>query len=444
MPVTIRRTNEQAHWRIEAGPSRPRISGAPAPFPAEAMLSFFYPLLMVLLLLFNPQISPLGPAAQIAASVLMLLWTLRTRPAALKGQWLVLLPAAICLASLLWSISRDLTLRAGAQLFFTLLGGVMIGIVPRPRAAVAGVFLGFLIFVMVALVAGGSVALGNSGAEAFSGLNNSKNYFAAQVVILLVSAAAIVPVARSRPWLGILPAAGAFLIGGVALIEAHSATAIISSIAGVAIFLAAFISMRLPPRGRILAIFATMIVMTPLAAVHDDLEAAVTGEALDAFHKSSTLTGRAELWRTADHLISARPLLGQGYYTFWVRGNLAAEDLWQRNHIQARFGFNFHNTPRELAMGIGWVGFAAVAANLLFLIGLLVWTNLTRPTVHLAFWLAVAGCIVVRLFTESLFPIPFATETVLLAAALAAGVEQSRRRKLVGAPRDAFFRPTLV
>lgn len=416
-----------------------RTAGLSAAMITDA-LSFLFPFAMMLLILFNPQISPAGPALQILLTLAVAFFLIRTRPRALLAQGWILSIGLLCLGSAVWSVAPALSARAGAQVTLTLLSGVLIGLLPRQGRVITAIFAGFFLYVVVSLAIGGSVALGNSGAQAFSGLNSSKNYFAATVVFLMVAAVAMMAAATRWRRLALAVGGLALLVGAFALLDARSATAIIASAAGIALFGLAWLALRLPTRTRLVVIGVALFSITPLALVTEDIETAVVGGTLSTFDKNAGLTGRGALWKSADRIIGNRPLLGRGYYTFWVRGNPAAERLWFQNHIAGRYGFNFHNVQREVTVAIGWVGFTAMMLVIAGGVAILLVRSIFAPTLPMAFWFAIAGCILLRFGTEAVFPVPFAMETVLLAAALGYALAQLRGADAGSGPgaRTAF------
>ena len=77
--------------------------------------------------------------------------------------------------------------------------------------------------------------------------------------------------------------------------------------------------------------------------------------------KDPTLSGRTEIWSFAIDKIYQRPLLGWGYFGFWVQANPAALSIAQTIALIHRTWYvavlpNAHNTLLEMPLEIGVVG----------------------------------------------------------------------------------------
>ena len=84
---------------------------------------------------------------------------------------------------------------------------------------------------------------------------------------------------------------------------------------------------------------------------------------LDAFGKSSTLTGRTLIWDVALGVIAEHPILGVGYRAFWLapqfaNGQMAIVDA---GAVTSR---SFHNFVLEILVSAGWPGLIAMFALL--------------------------------------------------------------------------------
>jgi exopolysaccharide production protein ExoQ len=147
------------------------------------------------------------------------------------------------------------------------------------------------------------------------------------------------------------------------------------------------------------------------------------------FDKDPTLTGRTYLWYRAAELIREHPLLGRGFYAFWLQGNIDAEGLWRYFGIGGRGGFTFHNTFVEILVMLGYAGLvligAVVALGVIFLIRRFV----MRPTLTQVFWMAILLYELARTPIETIGVAPFYFSTAVVFAALGAAFQRSRSRK---------------
>jgi exopolysaccharide production protein ExoQ len=155
------------------------------------------------------------------------------------------------------------------------------------------------------------------------------------------------------------------------------------------------------------------------------------------FDKDPTLTGRTYLWYRAAELIHEKPVLGRGYYAFWLQGNTDAEGLWRYFGIQERGGFTFHNTLVEILVSLGWAGVVVIGATVLIGAVALVRRFVSRPNLALVFWIAIFLYQLARTPIESIGIAPFYFSTVLCFAALGAAFGRVRAPR----PQRAPYRP---
>jgi exopolysaccharide production protein ExoQ len=155
------------------------------------------------------------------------------------------------------------------------------------------------------------------------------------------------------------------------------------------------------------------------------------------FDKDPTLTGRTYLWYRAADLIQEKPMLGRGYYAFWLQGNIDAEGLWRYFGIQERGGFTFHNTLVDILVTLGWVGALVIAATLLVAAVLLVRKFVERPNLAMVFWVGILLYQVSRMGIETIGLAPFYFSTALFFAALGAAFGRVKVRKVARAPHRA-------
>jgi exopolysaccharide production protein ExoQ len=104
---------------------------------------------------------------------------------------------------------------------------------------------------------------------------------------------------------------------------------------------------------------AASVVLTAIGAA---VGAQVLPGVLGAFGRNATLSGRTEVWAAVMRSIDKHPLLGYGYYAFWL--GLKGESGNVIHSINWSFGYA-HNELLEIWLQLGIVGVICVAATFL-------------------------------------------------------------------------------
>lgn len=392
-------------------------------------------------LLFIVQLGAIG-AAIIAVLTPLYLYLRRRKLGAvlLPRSFLFVLPA-LALVSVVWSEAPKETLKGALELGITVVAGLLLSSARSQESVLRGLSLGFIVYIGVALVQGGTVGIGvGSGGEAFSGLTNSKNLLAdiASSGAIISMVVAIMGVSRRR-WIwasiGLLGVA----LGIQAIAGARSAGAMLGLMMGMG---AVGLLLPLLAAGKIVRAWLTSVVAICLIAVglcYRWLAQAMVDLGAQVFDKDPTLTGRTYLWYRAADLIAEKPWLGRGYQAFWQQGNTDAEGLWQYFGITGRGGFTFHNTGVEILVALGWVGLIVIAATMLTGVVALVRRFVVRPDLALVCWVGLLLYQLARTPIESIGLAPFYFSTVLAFAALGAAFCRVRatRSRMRHAPRGA-------
>ena len=277
----------------------------------------------------------------------------------------VLLVPAFATLSVLWSDTPATTLRASIQYGTTVLCGLIAARVVSVRSLTTGGMIGGFVILLYSHNDGTFAYDYLDASYALQGAFNSKNQlgsFAALTAFLAVAFTV-----RSGTPLVLRALAGAVAVFAVwTLIRSDSATSAIAILAGLFTALVVLGMMRIGIGARAQSIVIVLCIAMGLAAL-----AAFVG-ALDTvfavFGKDSTLTGRTFLWSMGLLFGEERPLLGLGYYAFWVHNRPEAEDLWLVFYITARTGFHFHNTLVESFVALGLVGTALVGSWMVALV----------------------------------------------------------------------------
>ena len=262
--------------------------------------------------------------------------------------------AALAMLSALWSLAPVLSVYHGAQLFLTLL----VGLVIRERFGVEGLARMLFFALLAALALSLPLGAAGRGINAYGewrGVFSHKNVLGAAMTTLFFLSLARLLSGRDR-------ATALAGIGGAPLALALSGSAaamvVFAALLAATPFLIAWRAgwgARLAALGLALAAAAGAL----LAAAALGLDPVET--ALGALGKDRTLTGRTLLWRFAAEAAAERPLLGYGYKAWWESGATGATYL--RYAIGQDLWF-FHNNFLEVQVALGAVGMLAFAIGL--------------------------------------------------------------------------------
>lgn len=420
--------DQQRHARAELAAQR-TASAAPEEQPSfgfrlagrwvdgDAIFAFGFFLPMVFLV----QFATLG-AAMIAGLTPLYLFFRRKELARIMAPRLFLFAfPVIAVVSVVWSETPKETLKFALELVVTVTAALLLSSACNQRAVLKAIALAFLIYCADAVLTGGRVAVGATGADAFSGLTNSKNLMADIASTgLIVSLAAVLMAAQARDLLWAAICGAGVLIELYCVVGARSAGAVLGLVMGLAPLAALS---ALIPAGRALRAWATSMVAVGLLVVSLNfrvISQAIIDLSLSVFDKDPTLTGRTYLWYRAFELIREKPALGRGYFSFWLQGNLDAEGLWRYAGISERSGFNFHNTLVDLLVTVGWLGAAVLIVTVLIGAVALVRRFVDRPGLALVFWISILLYELSRTPIETLGIQPFYFSTTLVFGALGA------------------------
>lgn len=282
--------------------------------------------------------------------------------AALERNWGLFLFPLVCVASVLWSFDRPVTLVASLQLTMTCLIATYIGWRFSPAVLTRVVFVLLSLSVLASLLHGLSGALPWPAFDrdgALTGLFTQKNMLGQRALFAMLAALAICLSARRLGGLLSRPAAlTSVALCLVAILWAQSVTSMILAPAfcGAMLLLCAPrlpVALSLPLAGIALIVLALAPVLLAISGVDP------IGAVLSATGKDATLTGRTELWRVALDQAQSHPLLGVGYMAFWSAPEFLNERLATR-HAGAITSTSFHNFALEARVAAGWPGLIAL------------------------------------------------------------------------------------
>jgi O-antigen ligase len=276
---------------------------------------------------------------------LYLFWS-RTRNIRIARFNYVLPLAAVSLflISVLWSLDPRLTLTQGTAYFFVVLGAI--GLVETWDSDE----LMDLIALICGLAAVASVVqffIAPDPIE-FRGIFPQKNALGQDMALGVLTGLHGAQIKGGRRFSNICIVALCTIVAFMS----KSATSTLL----IAVFFWLNILARIYLRGgsfRILSTFLTICcVPIVIFVMHSDL-------IFELFGKDTTLTGRTILWQYVIDNITKKPLLGWGFYSFWLPGNPATLQIYEElraNNWVTGFIANAHNGLLELLLEIGFLG----------------------------------------------------------------------------------------
>lgn len=402
----------------ERGPRSSGRSQRVRTAPPAFQLNFANPQLALVastLLVTLATIQVFGPISNLVQIALVLgLGAVHWRAVAssLPKVWIFLAYPMLAIASTYWSSAPDVSFRYSVQLAFTVMGGLVVAAALDPRRFMTALYLGS------AIVALGSLFSGRYGPSmegpVMIGLTGSKNQMAFVSQLTLAAAAAIfLDKTQSKILRATTPVAA--MIAFTLLVQAKSATGILTALGAAAAFLGLMFLRRFPPRIRLVAVLAGLVLVTPMVVMKDAIIEQAQYVSTTVFKKDATLTGRTYLWAQADRLIEQRPIVGHGYRSVWLGKSVTTTGLLRWANLPDGRGFNFHNTFKEVTVDTGVVGLVIFT----FTLGLIGWMMLRRfledGTVYWALFFSTYLSYLARAFTELIIG-PFAATGLILFA----------------------------
>lgn len=363
-------------------------------------------------------------------AILAVRW--RELPRAAPIAALLLAMPLFAMASAAWSVEPGVSLRYGAQLALTALMGIALVRFVATRNLPLVVLAGAAPAVLLGLLSGnvgpspdGPVMIG------FTGSKNQMSY----ICLFWIAAALCVAGSRHRHWLVRLAALASLVPAALLLVQADSATAMIS-LAVLVVFLTALaVAAALGPGVRVFALVSSALLGLTAIAAAPQIERYADTFRADVLGKDRRLTGRTLLWASADSLIDQRPVVGHGYKAIWMgpRG----EGLLARNDKSDGRSFHFHDTVREIRVDLGLVGLVLflVPLGLAVLRAIVLLVDRIGPA--RAFAASSLLVLLLRSRTELIVG-PFLVDTVILFAAIALFLGARREPRQVRSGRESI------
>lgn len=313
--------------------------------------------IIVAALTLNLVIGPLTPLTFIAALPALVVLRWEQLPAALGRCWPLLTLPGFALMSAAWSSVPGTTLYYGTLYLLTVLNGIAIGAVMRGSAMIKGLFIGFAVYALLTVISGQWTSWNGPGGIAFRGLAGSKNSAGDTAGLTIIVTCVMLAWAAKQRSIGYASIAIATLpLALFALWFSRATGALLATVIATVMLAILMASRTVPTQARTGIAIAAIMTLLLAMLLSEFWLPALFDLILAESGKDAGLTGRADLWRKADQLISDKPWLGLGYHAFWLHNNLDAEYLWRLMGIGSRMGFNFHNTFREILVHLGYVG----------------------------------------------------------------------------------------
>ena len=291
-----------------------------------------------------------------------MLWRDRAQAfAAARAVPLMMGLIAVAALSTLWSIDSGATLRRSVWLALSMAFGLYLAWRHDWKSLLNVLAGGFIVLIAGSFALGllapsiGRMTFEHPGA--WSGLWTHKNTLGGIMAlgVAINAAAAIVTPERRKLWIAF--AIAAFML----VVLSTSKTALIASMLGVGMIGFCMIVRRGPVH--MIAGLATasvaIVTITGIVLLAPDLLVAAIGRDL-------TLTGRTDIWEASARFVEAKPWLGYGYYAFWLPDDGPA--YWVRQAVAWQVA-SAHSSWLELALGVGRIGVALFALQLLATLG---------------------------------------------------------------------------
>lgn len=338
----------------------------------------------------------IGVALQLGVWMLLLMHMVIFNPKTfleLFKWWPIMLVPLFALASTAWSVVPDVTLRFSIQLILTALIGITIAKAVTARRFVALLFLAMMLMCIVSIMTG-RTGPGPNG-PVLIGLVGSKNEMAYAAQMLMTASFAVL-IDRGQAISLRLGAMAGLVIGLGILALGQAAGAVLTTACSFVVLIAVATLHLFKLQGRLVILAACAIMLTPVVIAHEQITTAVERFVFDAFDKDASLSGRTYLWDRADDLIREKPALGRGWRATMAGGTVEGQGILRWAGVQDGRGFHFHNTYRDLAVDLGFVGMGLFAVTLFGALFALVRNVVFHPTPPYGFFLATVLVVIAK------------------------------------------------
>jgi exopolysaccharide production protein ExoQ len=324
--------------------------------------------------------------------------------------WPLLLTPLLAMASALWSSAPDMSLRYGAQLLFTFVTAVFLARLLSARQWLIVFFVSTLVFCLASMA---SMRTGISAVGmVLIGLTGSKNAMSNEAQMLLMSGFTVLLLSGVSKPLRLAALLALPLAAALVVVTSSATSAILAVVGTVTIFLL-WLGERLTPGMRLSVLFFSAVLLIPLFMLAPEISALRDHILYDTLNKDPTLTGRTLLWARADDLIARKPFLGHGYQAIWMGDSFDSIGLKRLTGIEDGRTFHFHNTWRQVAVDLGFVGLAIFAGTLVLSLLKGLSQALIGPRVATSFFFVTLALTVATGFADTILQ-PFLSGTLML------------------------------
>lgn len=334
-----------------------------------------------------------------------------TFPILIRCWPLLLLPVWAVLTSP-YAVVPNFALRASIQMVLTVQVSVLLCVWLRPRTIILTVLAATGICGIL------SIFITSYHDGAMTGIFAHKNMLGAKMLLLWSSSLCVALDHWMKLWIRVI-AFGLSALALALILASHSATALVLAL--IVVFLIGGFSFfagrgNATPMDRIalgLIIIGTLGISVPsLVAVSP---ASLFGYLLESLGKSSTLTGRTELWAYAEDVIRLRPWIGHGSAGFWrYEENDLVRQIFAEFHKSPNQVFSFHNSYYEVSVNFGLIGLGLTIFTVLWAFSCQLIQLAVRGGMPFIFFPTVASVELVRSFVESSLMKPFLMANMLI------------------------------
>lgn len=330
-----------------------------------------------------------------------------------KQLWLIFSWPLLALVSVTWSLAPGLTAYHAAQLFMTML----VGLVMQERLGIFRIvillFVALAIGILASLVVvtlGQSYALSLNGE--WKGIFQHKNVLGLSAAMLIYTGILLV----KKYWLVVLPI---LALAITAIVRARSATSLVALCAVIAV-IPVILILRL--RLHSLAAAGSFLIAGAVLAAGWVLvgDISLVEDLLSALGRDNTLTGRSDLWDFGWQAFLTHPILGLGYKAYWVSDATSAAYL--KYFVRQDLWF-FHNNWLEVAVGTGLVGLALFILGLVQVIVLVIGANRRTPGIPAAWSLMFLVHVLILCAVENPLFYNHSLQQILFSAIAAAAIK---------------------
>ena len=285
------------------------------------------------------------------------LFLFRIQPAMFLHAGLPLLVlTAWCLASVLWSINPEVTIRRASAVLGTLTVGTYLGLrfdLEDMLSVLSRVALFVLAASLVLAVAVPHLGLDFEGR--LRGVFPHKNYIGSFAALSFV--VSVCRLQRRGNTQAVLATSTTVLILSLVAMALAKSTANIPVLSAA---LAALILARGLRRASADTI-ALLPLAIPLVLLAGWWAAANAGAIAEMLGKDSDISGRTLVWAFAHKMIMERPWVGYGFGAFWVGGNSPGAVFWANTHLGVPHA---HNGYLQLALDGGLISLALFGSSI--------------------------------------------------------------------------------